>query len=302
MWMFSLPHVPQSASGHEGSVLEKLIAGAHACSGEFLQASSQDRNVSDRKGVCVFRRIGVKQRKHGFLDDGPGKRSRRRCGFSLIELLAVIAIIGVLAAILIPVIRSVRVNAGQSKSASNLRQIHNGLMLYAQDHNNRLPLAMENESVSEQHGRGEARHWFARAGHYLGHELPDNALPNNMVNYPRETVFSCPNFPSDHPWGPYYVAYGISRDVVDAEFSSYDGDPLEQPGVLHIEPNTIIVADAFDNFMFLGRRSEGERMSMAYRHNGEGQALMMDGSVRVFQQGEEIPEHLLDPGQNRSNE
>ncbi len=51
--------------------------------------------------------------------------SRRGCrgAFTLIELLAVIAIIGVLAAIIIPVVGRVRVKAASAKSASNLRQL-----------------------------------------------------------------------------------------------------------------------------------------------------------------------------------
>jgi len=49
--------------------------------------------------------------------------------FTLIELLTVIAIIGVLAAILIPVVGSIREKAAATKSVSNLRQIGQGLGL-----------------------------------------------------------------------------------------------------------------------------------------------------------------------------
>lgn len=51
----------------------------------------------------------------------PWLRSSR--GFSLIELLTVIAVIGILAAIIIPTVGGVRENARRSAAASNLRQI-----------------------------------------------------------------------------------------------------------------------------------------------------------------------------------
>jgi prepilin-type N-terminal cleavage/methylation domain-containing protein/prepilin-type processing-associated H-X9-DG protein len=62
-----------------------------------------------------------------------------RSAFTLIELLTVIAIIGILAAILIPVVGSVRDRARSAQGLSNLRQLGLAVNLYADDHGERLP-------------------------------------------------------------------------------------------------------------------------------------------------------------------
>lgn len=59
--------------------------------------------------------------------------------FTLIELLTVIAIIGILSAILIPVVASVRDQARSSVCKSNLRQIGLAIQMYANDHGDLTP-------------------------------------------------------------------------------------------------------------------------------------------------------------------
>lgn len=59
--------------------------------------------------------------------------------FTLIELLTVIAIIGILASILIPAVAQVRESGRRTKCLSNLRQISQAMVMYATDHDGRLP-------------------------------------------------------------------------------------------------------------------------------------------------------------------
>ncbi|MDQ8194944.1 type II secretion system protein [Coraliomargarita sp. SDUM461004] len=65
----------------------------------------------------------------------------RNCSraFTLIELLSVIAIVGVLIAILVPVFASVREQGESAKCQSNLRQIGVALSLYSQMNSGFLP-------------------------------------------------------------------------------------------------------------------------------------------------------------------
>lgn len=73
---------------------------------------------------------------------GTGRMQREKnTGFTLIELLVVIAIIAVLAAILFPVFEQAREKARQTVCLSNMRQMGLATQMYAQDYDERLPLA-----------------------------------------------------------------------------------------------------------------------------------------------------------------
>ncbi|WP_052362276.1 prepilin-type N-terminal cleavage/methylation domain-containing protein [Geminisphaera colitermitum] len=69
---------------------------------------------------------------------------KRTTAFTLVELLTVIAIIGILAAILIPTVAAVRDTANSAKCTANLRQIGTALQLFAADHRDMYPRAYYN--------------------------------------------------------------------------------------------------------------------------------------------------------------
>jgi prepilin-type N-terminal cleavage/methylation domain-containing protein len=68
---------------------------------------------------------------------------RTNRAFTLIELMVVIAIIGVLMAILLPSLRNARMAAEQTTCASNLRQIGQALLMYVNENRQRLPMVVE---------------------------------------------------------------------------------------------------------------------------------------------------------------
>lgn len=70
-----------------------------------------------------------------------------RRAFTLIELLVVIAIIAILAAILFPVFAQARASARQVSCLSNVKQTALGVLMYAEDYDENIPLIDNNGST-----------------------------------------------------------------------------------------------------------------------------------------------------------
>ena len=118
-------------------------------------------------------------------------------GFTLVELLSVIAIIAVLSAILIPSIRGVLVSVKTTQCANNLRQIYAAVMMYAADNNGYYPSGHGNRLP----GFGVNKDWQEALMYYVqfsnlvprSGQTVDNALTEAMQRLHRnDSIFVCP--------------------------------------------------------------------------------------------------------------
>ena len=75
--------------------------------------------------------------------------------FSIIEILVVIAIISVLAAVLLPILGRAKAKAYRVRCVSQLGQIGQAFINYAQDHNERLPWQLTSDESREAFGENK---------------------------------------------------------------------------------------------------------------------------------------------------
>ncbi|AHF94937.1 hypothetical protein OPIT5_30175 [Opitutaceae bacterium TAV5] len=138
--------------------------------------------------------------------------------FTLVELLAVIAIIGILAAILIPVVGKVRQSARLSQCLANQRQVAAAYQLYLGDHKNMLWLQKGASTTFVQPNNGRCgtmfgqQEWDIHPGYLtvllepygLRRAKWDNwqVIPDRMT-----TVWYCPLMASNDEIGKHGTTY-----------------------------------------------------------------------------------------------
>jgi len=81
----------------------------------------------------------------------------KRRGFTIVQLLCVLALVGILAMVLIPIFSRKRENAKQPSCQSNLKQISLGIFQYTQDYEEKYPIInVKDTGINEQNRFGWA--------------------------------------------------------------------------------------------------------------------------------------------------
>jgi len=225
--------------------------------------------------------ICAPKRSRGFTRHG----GRKDDAFTLVELLVVVAILGLLASLLIPVTQKAIASGRTGKATGNLRQIGVLLNSYASENNNCLPLLIRWDNTDGT--------WWQRVVSE-GAGLPVKPSKPNLDPRLVETFYDPILTKGTHPYGDFGANQAIMRDYnpwVPGSEANAKGVSLAAIGSLS---KKVVVASAEipsgvpckgswyfqSEWISQGSASSGAKPSA--RHGGKALCLFADGHIEAL--------------------
>jgi prepilin-type N-terminal cleavage/methylation domain-containing protein/prepilin-type processing-associated H-X9-DG protein len=200
-------------------------------------------------------------------------RSRRAPAFTLVELLVVIGIIGVLVAILLPVVAKARSHAEATECQSNLRQLYMAQTFFANDNGGRW---------AHPASLGDEEQWQERLEKYLPHK---DGRPGRIYN--------CPSVPDDRV-NPQQPSFGVNPCLImpnwqarrHRKFNTSEiilmGEKAPSNGDFLVTEDRYFMAPNAEGPAWMVSVNHSSRNSYRHVKSSRMNLLMADGHVRMM--------------------
>jgi type II secretory pathway pseudopilin PulG len=198
----------------------------------------------------------------------------QRRGFSGTDLLVVLAIVSVLAAVVVPMIARARSKTRLQQCISNLQQVNRAVLLYAEDNKGIVPLLQSSPQP------GSWWHYKEKVKGYLGYSGPPS---------PSEKVFGCPSDRGYGEGGEKLVPFRTSKKY---NYTSYNLNSITLPGVPNIagwqvsavkEPSrTLLTMEWTAHAPLSWHRSRTGKANAPFYNDAESVVGFVDGHVGLI--------------------
>lgn len=241
------------------------------------------------------------------------RKTDSRSGFTLIEVLVVIAIVGVLVALLLPAVQAAREAARRTACANNLKELGVAVLQHEAAYR-RLPTGGWGWAWMGDPDRGTGRHqpggWLycilpqleQRPLSELGRRMPpaDKRAALAKANETTLPIANCPSRrdSSPRPWAPIYVPWNVdvAGPVAKSDYAINAGDTDFGGGT---GPSTLAMGDAAGYPWNDFTKANGA----AYLRSEVKLAQVRDGQSNTYLIGEKsvnADPAVLDPGDDQS--